>query len=184
MIGHLRCQAWRWWLVSKNMLRRSWWKLGCRLSWRNIRFLITSSWKGIVLEACHVWMRLLLYVDSKLSNWMGSYLGYQVRIISVHVNTCLDEDPMPVLEILQNAYIGRQMVIQHNAFRWLKVLRIGVHIWTPSQKRLGWWCILGSLRWLLRNTLQQRLKNSSITSNILEVDIISPRLVLPSSHSK
>ncbi|XP_047950889.1 probable disease resistance protein At1g58602 isoform X2 [Salvia hispanica] len=48
------------------------------------------------------------------------------------VNTCLDKDPMPILEKLgilyklklRNAYTGREMVIQQGGFRTLKVLCI------------------------------------------------------------
>ncbi|XP_047953645.1 disease resistance protein RPH8A-like [Salvia hispanica] len=48
------------------------------------------------------------------------------------VNTCLDEDPMPILENLdalsyiklRNAYTGREMVIQHRGFVSLEVLCI------------------------------------------------------------
>ncbi|XP_057802246.1 probable disease resistance protein At1g58602 [Salvia miltiorrhiza] len=48
------------------------------------------------------------------------------------VNSCLDEDPMPILGKLpklkylklRNAYIGKQMVILHNGFPLLKVLCI------------------------------------------------------------
>ncbi|XP_057803014.1 disease resistance RPP8-like protein 3 [Salvia miltiorrhiza] len=48
------------------------------------------------------------------------------------VNSCLDEDPMPLLGKLpklkylklRNAYTGQQMVILHSSFQWLQVLCI------------------------------------------------------------
>ncbi|KAG6404787.1 hypothetical protein SASPL_132363 [Salvia splendens] len=56
-------------------------------------------------------------------------IPYVITYIAL-VNTCLDEDPMPILEKLsclshlklRNAYTGRDMVIQRGGFPWLEVL--------------------------------------------------------------
>ncbi|XP_047952593.1 probable disease resistance protein At1g58602 [Salvia hispanica] len=60
------------------------------------------------------------------------------------VNTCLAEDPMPVLEKvpdlrhlkLRNAYTGRTMVIQYNGFRRLEVMCIG-QLWNLRNIQVG-----------------------------------------------
>ncbi|XP_047952914.1 probable disease resistance protein At1g58602 [Salvia hispanica] len=61
----------------------------------------------------------------------ADYMPPSIRYITL-VNTCLAEDPMPILEKLryltqlklQNAYTGREMVIQRNGFRNLEVFCI------------------------------------------------------------
>ncbi|XP_047951711.1 disease resistance protein RPP13-like [Salvia hispanica] len=60
------------------------------------------------------------------------------------INTCLDEDPMPILEKtgllkylkLRNAYTGREMVIQHGGFHMLEVLCIN-ELWNLIKIQVG-----------------------------------------------
>ncbi|XP_057802283.1 probable disease resistance protein At1g58602 [Salvia miltiorrhiza] len=69
------------------------------------------------------------------------------------VNSCLDEDPMPLLGKLsnlkylklRNAYTGQQMVILHSGFPRLKVLFIE-ELWNLRNVQCG----KGAMRWLQR----------------------------------
>ncbi|XP_047951724.1 probable disease resistance protein At1g58602 [Salvia hispanica] len=120
------------------------------------------------------------------------------------VNTCLDEDPMPILEKLsclcrlklQNAYIGREMIIQPNGFPELQVLRIN-ELWNLSKIQVGEGAMSGlgqleimncphvenlpeeceSMKYLKKfkmvttKDIARKIRNLDIISKIVEVDI-------------
>ncbi|XP_047947340.1 probable disease resistance protein At1g58602 [Salvia hispanica] len=82
-----------------------------------------------------------LRLDGHLARLPNSLEGISYLTL---VNSCLNEDPMPVLEKLpnlqelklRNAYTGREMVIQCNGFPWLSVLCIN-ELWNLRKMQIG-----------------------------------------------
>ncbi|XP_047946452.1 putative disease resistance RPP13-like protein 3 [Salvia hispanica] len=85
-----------------------------------------------------------LRLDGRLSRLPSVMTSLQSLEYLVLVNTCLDEDPMPVLQEIpklrvirmRNAYTGRQMVIGNHGFNKLGVLRIN-ELWNLRELRVG-----------------------------------------------
>ena len=84
-------------------------------------------------------------LDGRLSMLPSAASFPQFISSLILVNTCLDEDPMPVLEKLpnlerlklQNAYTDREMVIrQYNGFPMLKALHIN-EMWNLRRIQVG-----------------------------------------------
>ena len=101
----------------------------------NLRDLILRGFRFRSMP-CLDEIRVLEKLDTSADNF--PYIKYMAL-----VNTCLDEDPMPILEKLpclrrlklQNAYTGREMVISDRGFFRLQILHM--ELWNLRKIQVG-----------------------------------------------
>ncbi|XP_047947114.1 disease resistance RPP8-like protein 3 [Salvia hispanica] len=146
----------------------------------------------------------VLKLDGRIGRLPSADCMHQFPMHIALVNTCLDEDPMPILEKLcflrhlklRNAYTGREMVIQKGGFPRLEVLCIN-ELWNlrkiqvdddamssvkeleinncphletlPEQiRRMS---KLQKFKMVTTKHIATKIRNSGLTSEIIEVDI-------------
>ncbi|XP_057802256.1 probable disease resistance protein At1g58602 [Salvia miltiorrhiza] len=113
---------------------------------KNLKHLVLRGYRFIsmpCLDELHILQSLkTLKLDGLLGRLPTSFPPYLESLTLV--NSCLDEDPMPLLRKLpalenlklQNAYTGQQMVILHDGFPELKVLCIE-ELWNLRNAQRG-----------------------------------------------